>query len=176
MSAPREVLFRAKSIDWDVNEDFNIWLEGHYVPFCYDTEKDPIYEAIIDDYGEVLEIDRSTLCQFTGLYDSTKWEDATEYQRGYALIAAEKNGTTPLEEWNGVRIWEGDIVDVYNECSPFGGKHRKVIQWVEQSARFYPIGTLCDSLADFIYGVTGKNNAKVIGNIFDNPELMEETK
>jgi len=48
--------------------------------------------------------------QYTGLKDSTKWEQLTELEQQDWI----KSGKTK-EEWNGKEIYEGDIVEHYGE-------------------------------------------------------------
>jgi uncharacterized phage protein (TIGR01671 family) len=142
MSAPREVLFRAKDID------LSAWVEGCYAREAYDAFNVKYEEVIIDKYGYIHAIDRATLCQFTGLHDM-----------------------------NGGRIWENDIVE------------RDISRWYENPMLFQQIVTWdVNGYSLEPTGVkhkTGKrkapdewscDNVSVIGNIFDNPEMMEVSK
>jgi uncharacterized phage protein (TIGR01671 family) len=145
MSTQREVLFKAKGL---VGLYAGVWLKGHYAPFCYDANGYPLYEVIITEDGQPREIDRATLCQFTGLHDM-----------------------------NGVRIWEGDIVE------------RDISRWYENPMLFQQVVTWDVNGYSLeptgIKHKTGKrkaphewscDNVAVIGNRFDNPELMEVEK
>lgn len=91
------------------------------------------------------EIDPKTVGQFTGLHDA-----------------------------DGKEIYEGDIIESYG-----GGKSRHVISYDERHASFVAtlvdermgtdLETRCPVTQDWIY----KFDKRVIGNIFDNPEMLK---
>lgn len=112
------------------------------------------------------DIDKSTICQCTGLKDK-----------------------------NGKLIWENDVVDflghkglVKYECSSFGIGFKKTIDWEEITSYIMPI-TGCEnalyacendnyiSLWEIYWNFNDEdysvNTIEVIGNKFDNPELLE---
>ena len=142
----REILFKAKSIDGE-------WVEGYYCKYGF-VGKEKHY--IIPGYASDLyafEIDINTLCQYTGLTDK-----------------------------NGNKIWENDILDADEVDS--------LVRFDEENARFvlddYGIkGCLMEYGFDENaggYGFIETNGfddfmditeaVEVIGNIFDNPELL----
>ena len=156
----REILFKANRID---NGE---WVEGYYLSdnrpngshfiVCYCKYEEKTYE-----------IDPSTICQYTGLNDK-----------------------------NGQKIWENDVVDflghkgtVKYECGSFGIAYRECIDWEEIESNICPI-TGCDnalyacendnfiSLWEIYWNFNDEDNSvntvEVIGNIFDNPELINE--
>lgn len=123
------------------------WVEGCYQKrFDLDgSEKHFIFWSKSYTVWECVEIDSDTLCQYTGLTDK-----------------------------NGKRIWENDIVKCKKYiCGNFGdycievgyaemkhgafGLHR-----IKNDAYYRPFK---DWLEDYEY--------EVVGNIFDNPELLE---
>lgn len=158
-------LFRAKRLD---NGE---WVQGCYI---YDIDRDsseslnefahriqPLYAHA---YAEP--VNQSTICQCTGLKDK-----------------------------NGKLIWENDIVNflghngkVMYECGSFGIAYRDYIDWEEIEANICPI-TGCDnalyacendnyiSLWEIYWNFNDEDNylttVEVIGNKFDNPELLE---
>ena len=102
---------------------------------------------------------------------------------------------TGLRDKNGKLIWENDIVDflghkgiVKYECGSFGVAYRECIDWEEIESNICPV-TGCDnalyacendnfiSLWEIYWNFNDEDNSvntvEVIGNIFDNPELLE---
>ena len=144
----RPIEFRGK------RKDNGEWVYGYYEQFRG-------IDYIRDSEGFIHEVTRESVGQFTGLYDSTKWEELTEKEQK-AWLATGKT----KEEWKGKEIYEGDIVN-------FQGTERdKATAKVE----FYE-GRYIFRLTETIYkDIMGWKNTTVIGNIHDNPELLEEKK
>lgn len=129
-------------------KDNGEWVEGYYQKrFDLDgSEQHFIFLVKSYTVWEYVEIDSDTLCQYTGLTDK-----------------------------NGRKIWENDIAECNKrkeECGLY-----KVI-WRKEYADFgvVPISNTCIGRypIGFSYGKTlhGRDYKKV-GNIFDNPELLE---
>lgn len=173
----REILFRAKGIEKTDNDK---WYYGSYLrldktTYCFseDCDDDPqntehfIVFDLMTDWGLPnrhmrADINPDTLCQFTGLFDK-----------------------------NGKKIWENDIVK-YTFDSPEdptatenGLKiHVGRIFWSEWRASFAVTAgksgcaSLNNDVARYVRGrsiyeyVRGANTVEVIGNIFDNPGLL----
>lgn len=112
------------------------------------------------------EVDRNTICQCTGLKDK-----------------------------NGKLIWKNDIVNflghkgtIVFECGSFGIAYKAPIDWRRIEANILPI-TGCDnvlyacandnfiSLWEIYWNFNDEDDClstvEVVGNIFDNPELLE---
>ena len=151
-------LYRAKNIDdgeWVQGYLYGIW-ERRYILW-----------GMTNDVPDMIEVDTSTICQCTGLRDK-----------------------------NGKLIWENDIVDflghkgkVMYECGSFGIAYRECIDWEEIESNICSV-TGCDnalyacendnyiSLWEIYWNFNDEdysvNTVDVIGNIFDNPELLEK--
>ena len=151
----REILFKAKRID---NGE---WVEGYYTE-CNGKTFIGIDISIYSDIFEVFctpvirwfEVDPKTLCQFTGLCDK-----------------------------NGKKIWESDIISYQrdNDDCPFPNKDTKkrfgkVFYQGFRSTFAIGMGkngsrSINDDLWKY---VQNGNRVEVIGNQFDNPELLQE--
>ena len=131
-------LFRAKRCDTGE------WVEGYYVRGLdmYENEVHIIFEptTMFYSHGETdgfVEVDKSTICQCTGLKDK-----------------------------NGKLIWENDIAR-YCDCTV----ENYVIAWEQDKACFEYQQYGCSIMNfDELSGM----EVEVIGNIFDNPELINE--
>lgn len=137
-------LFKAKRID---NGE---WVQGYLFGIW---EKRYILWGMTNDIPNMIEVDPSTICRCTGLKDK-----------------------------NGNLIWEGDIILFQrdNDDCPFTNKDTKKrfgkVFYKGFRATFSigmgknGIGSINDDLWKY---VQNGNRVEVIGNIFDNPELLE---
>ena len=104
------------------------------------------------EYGGCFEIDSDTVGQFTGLHDK-----------------------------NGKEIYEGDILCIrQHELNILRGAFREteIICVVEfRNGAFIPVMSngIGYNWSNFIYGVTPTKDYTVIGNIYDNPELLKDS-
>lgn len=145
----RELLFRGKRIDADIwKYGYYVRCRGHhYIFHIYDSDYG------IDDGGylEWIEVDPKTVCQYTGLPDK-----------------------------NGKKIFEGDIVKGVAYSTDFVG----YIVWIDAIAGFgvryfnkhrEPTAWENSSILKAIQRWKQPNEfqAEIIGNMFDNPGLLE---
>lgn len=152
----REIVFRGKRID---NGE---WVEGYYVRLYGSNGRVSrrIYTSCAevdcgDYYPDFFEVQPSTVGQYTGLKDK-----------------------------NGKRIFEGDVVsykrvhqfteddDIEDYGNQFPDKISDCLGVVEfRNGKFMPLPERhdCD---DYWYS-DGQYGFEVIGNIYDNPELLE---
>lgn len=72
---------------------------------------------------------------------------------------------TGLTDRNGVKIFEGDVVHVKAHSGSFTGC---VTYWLEEEPRF-----VCETKHGLHYAICAKFEFEVLGNIHDNPELLE---
>nr|DAT33284.1 MAG TPA: YopX protein [Caudoviricetes sp.] len=158
----REILFKAKRID---NGE---WVEGCYISSCEGTF---IQTNCIEHYYvpavSCKKVDPETLCQFTGLCDK-----------------------------NGNKIWENDIIKFEDEIwmsshTSCGTEYDSakienygLIGYDENSARYDFVKYKFNENSveadlhenhDIEFSEFAKENER-IGNIFDNPELLQEEK
>ena len=96
--------------------------------------------------------------QFTGLYDSTKWEELTESEREAWVM----DGNMP-SEWKGKEIYESDILEFSIENC--------------MQANFYLVNDLRELYyelhQDDSYYRFDTDSLKIVGNKFENPDLLE---
>lgn len=141
---------------------FKKWHIGNIV-----KEPDGLYIRDIKENVMTYINDESTICQCTGLKDK-----------------------------NGNLIWENDIVELFGHrgvikyaCGGFGIEYRKNIDWEEIQANIMRV-TGCEnilyacendnyiSLWEIYWNFNDEDDSvstvEVIGNIFDNPELIKE--
>ena len=143
----REILFRGKEItDGE-------WVYGYYVQtndFLDEIKHNLIFEVDSVDYycsefAGVHEVDPQTVDQYTGLTDK-----------------------------NGAKIFEGDIVKVDDDFETFGkmaGEIREV--WFKDGGfRLKPKYASSIARGDRGYWLEDGADYEVIGNVWDNPELI----
>nr|DAJ81857.1 MAG TPA: YopX protein [Caudoviricetes sp.] len=148
----REILFKAKRID---NGE---WIEGYYTECRGETfigiDTSSMFEIFCPPVIRWFKVSSETLCQFTGLCDK-----------------------------NGKKIWESDIISYQrdNDDCPFPNKDTKkrfgkVFYQGFRSTFAIGMGkngsrSINDDLWKY---VQNGNRVEVIGNQFDNPELLQE--
>ena len=139
----REILFRAK------RKNNGEWVEGsyHHQTDYYGDPCDNHYivngtQTDIEGYGEHYEIDPETLCQYTGMNDK-----------------------------NGNRIWENDIVSAWSEGKYATGMVKQRIDGLYIIYPAYQHNEFWGLCPD----KNRKTNVEVIGNFFDDKHLLAET-
>lgn len=74
---------------------------------------------------------------------------------------------TGLKDKNGNLIYEGDIVELTDDDS-FEKPIKTIVRWAEENACFGLFGS------HNLYSSYDSDNFEVIGNIHENPELLED--
>lgn len=181
----REILFKAKRLD---NGE---WVEGNlitnernenqkYIGYIFDERN-----GVIEDF-DIVEVIPDTLCQFTGLNDCTKWESLAENERELFLSEwnYKENRKNEPQDWKGRKIWENDIVS--NEWCFLRGK--SIVKFGEYKDYHMPERYQCGNYGFFLEHMHQNDfgarkdilyfscKCEVVGNIFDNPELLQEVE
>lgn len=143
----REILFKAKRLD---NGE---WVEGSLLQTTAVSLKYFIVQSACYTFGkldwiEITEVDSETICQYTGLTDK-----------------------------NGNKIWENDIVKCYSfDCSGREVEFISDVFWDDCSWLLHE-EEHCDGMLFYfdknIKFESHVSEIEVIGNIFDNAELLE---
>lgn len=166
----REILFRAKLKDWKTNPKHNRWIEGYYL------KKEETTYCVKEDY-ERFPVKTQHYIAFETMTD---WGLPNEFR----LCEIDSNTICQLVQTDKIRVWENDIIRWEDEDII------SVIRYDKESAKFiiddYGIkGCLMEYGFDEDAGGFGKvdtsefddfysfDGFEVIGNIFDNPELIK---
>ena len=168
----REIKFRGKKVE---NGE---WVYGDLIhepwgTFIQYREGEPQEFGSYSLPRHKTKVDPKTVGQFTGLYDSTKWEELTESEREAWVV----DGNMP-SEWKGKPIYEGDIVQSQD------GAIGEII-WDNNYATWRNVyrkgpSVLCLNLLFPLWqsfyaknSTEHKPTIEVVGNIYENPALLE---
>lgn len=181
----REILFKAK------RKDSEEWVQGFYME-CHMSGSDGADSCIVKLNGQLIVVDRDTICQFTGLYDGTKWEDLTEEEKQafYEEVCSEDGKSIKYQNvedvkqlWKGKKIWENDVVkfeDVgeegYEYKEGFDFTNRARVEFAEGRWSLTDFAEENSAIVDEMYNhaefMELWKYCQVIGTTFDNPELL----
>ena len=103
------------------------------------------------------------LMQYTGLKDNTHWSQLTKEERQDWISKGETNQT-----WHGKEIYEGDICK-WLGCEVSQGKQIRPQRIKEITGEIY-------SLYETKNIIEGNGTFEIIGNIYENPELLKLIK
>ena len=102
----------------------------------------------------------------------TDW--AQVYVNSYYVIPETVGQDTGLKDKKGKKIFEGDILNLKYPRDRRYKVVAKVINGQEISAMVLKFDNNFTTEEFPLYKISAENNLEVIGNIHDNPELMEE--
>ena len=153
----REILFRAKRID---NEE---WVEGFYSQL-----PKPSLGATIITNGDLCAEDVSDYIIVNESKQHSNFSNAYPIEvvecEYYEIDSETLCQYTGLKDKNGNRIWENDIVRIGANT---------LVRWSEKYAGWCLIQR--DWIHEHFFGEAFEaKECEVVGNIFDNPELMEK--
>lgn len=164
-------LCRAKRKNWSELPRAQWWVEGYYVEL-------PVGNIA----KKIVSSDNRVVCEDTESYIiSIFTKQHSNYSPGSPLeiVKCEWHEIDPetvcqytgLTDKNGKKIWEGDVVGYWDAYSTENGLSEadcvgKVV-WDDETMSFQ----VTNRLSAKSYGVL--DECSVIGNVFDNPELLE---
>ena len=139
--------------------------------FLKDTKKIVGVAAIFFD-NEVIKTENDDFYQFediilmqsTGLHDNTKFKDLSNEEQEEWL----ESGKT-ADEWQGKEVFQGDIVEIIYDGESFIG----VVVYDLGETDFKATNGNEDYSNNFQYLTVGES-IEVIGNIYENPELLDD--
>lgn len=167
----REILFRGKRLDngeWVDGNFYESGISGAYIlqNVTRKTMDARTGKITMRDDPAAFEIRLSTVGQYTGLHDATKWENLPEKEQQEFLRNHKK------EDWNGKRIFEGDILESHYGDEFPDDTTIEVIEWFNNGWCAHDV----EHMTYEAYGLYQDNVlslSEVIGNIHDNPELLK---
>lgn len=149
----REILFKAK------RKDNGEWIQGYYYQIW---QRGYILWGMINNMPDMVEVNPNTLCQYTGLTDKNGkriWENDILIGHGNDRDLSK----TVFGEFNVIDVETLGVIDRVI------GWHTEVIE-TDALSKCEPF-CLPMPLTDFYIK---QSEFEVFGNIFDNPELLEE--
>lgn len=105
------------------------------------------------------------------VYDGEFYLDWREFENGETYNGAVLMQSTGMFDKNGKEIFEGDIVKYKAGCNTF----KEEVAYDKNFAVFGVMGANTDIIFTFeeLFEDISINSLEVIGNIYDNPELLE---
>ena len=101
-------------------------------------------------------------CDFSYIFNSSQVDSCDNYE----VIPETIGQFTGMIDKNGTKIFEGDIIDLSNKYSKIEIRNAKV--YYEEAS--FKINKSIGCYSNFLYG--WNLDYEVIGNVYDNPELI----
>lgn len=161
----RQMLFKAKTKEQEQ------WMQGDVIHESIGLSILHIRQETYDMPVRI-PVNPDTLCQYTGFLDATKWEQLTPVEQNAFLSTwnPQEHRRNQPQDWYGRKIWENDILE---ETRKGLKSSRYRVLWDEEEGAWMMEST---SGARFGLSILNQSTVTVIGNIFDNPTLMEVTQ
>ena len=122
-------------------------------------------------YGHV------ALVNFYGDFHCWKMFNTDQGKEGIAVDPKTIGQSTGLHDKNGVGIYEGDIVEVADSsCDDLSSRSSHVVEWfLEEDYPAFDLRPAWDSELNSFSSIFNQScfEIEVIGNIHENPELLE---
>lgn len=162
----REILFRAKAINRDPNREYRTnykdgdWVYGlvEKLPFYNENgekffEKDCAHMRNISGVSDI-DVDENTICEYTGLKDRNGNEifEGDIVKLAEPKLKIEWNAVVEFGNPNGVYDWGYQLKPITNNAIKYN-YNLDILCWVGME----DVNVYCE----------------VIGNIYDNPDLLE---
>lgn len=152
----RTILFRAKRIDNGIGE----WVEGYYVYFK--RMKNACIYYVHKGFPLVTNVDPETVCQYTGLTD----KKGRKIFEGDILMCHENKNDLVKVVFGKLHVINAETLEKIDEAI---GWHYEVIP-TDEISKSEPFNLSMS----FIDVDIKQLDMEVIGNIFDNPELLKK--
>ena len=144
----RKIKFRARSLEDYKHSDFTL-KKGDWLYFS--IHQISVYERINEN---------NILYSSVG---NVFWDDDGFHIQGFKCDFETLGQWTGLKDRNNIEIFEGDIVK--HSCGAYG-----VITWIANRMQFGFTQGWCHP----VYGNPPPTESEIIGNIYENPELLEK--
>lgn len=154
----REILFKAK------DKDDGRWYEGYYM-CLHDTTHGAMPS---DDPAEVKRLEEENTHHYIVFERMTDWELPNQHLR-VEILPETLCQYTGLTDKNGKKIWENDIV-LKSDVNPLGWNRTRNCKVLFTNSGYWSL--LTEYGDGYWVGEFEREQLEVIGNIFDNPELL----
>ena len=103
-------------------------------------------------------------------------QDNMVYNLGLGVKGVELIQCTGLKDDNGKLMYEGDIVKIWKFSKDLYGNDKRVIKWNNARCvfRLYTIDHYKRGIVLYPQSMVNVTTIEVIGNIFQNPELLKD--